>query len=555
MTVSIRLLGAIEVTGPEQENLTPAGPKIAALLSLVAVANGEVCTREWLQKKLWSDRGVKQAQDSLRHAIKTLKNSLGRYEQVLVVTRKGLSLDRSATYIDLYDKQLLQKSRTPGVFLDRLKIQDKAFNQWLQEKRSEFVSDNSSALALSAVKPVTGINVGILPLVVLNTKLDAQVVGNALISKLGMSLSNLGFINIYDYSGQTSVHSSDESVIEQDAMLLVRCAYLKGSYVLTLSVSCVSSNKVLWGTVNTVPATDEYIEIIPNLVIRFSDQIANTLSNPSVFGDSTRHSAAKLVVSAIDKMFSSSASSLDEAEVALCKAIELEGKGVYYAWYAYLMAFRFEDLKDLYKGEYKAKTHYLLNKAVAEDENNPLTLSLVAHVYSFVFRDFYKAEALLDRALVIDPHSILALDGYAMLNFYRGNLEKARALALQVFQKSMFNPYRFCFATSLCMIDTVMGNYTTAAEYGEQAIAIHRPNQTQIFAPTLRYLSAAHESIGNRERAAEIFVVLKKQDPKFEVRSLLQEDFPVPNRNAASILNKALTPVEVDVGYRITSIV
>lgn len=545
MAVTIRLFGSMRVIGPQREDLTPSGQKIRALLSLVAVANGEICTREWLQKKLWSDRGTKQAQDSLRHAIKKLKNGLGVYKNILIVTRYGLSIDMTQTTIDLHDTTLC-RSHEGGQFLYRMKVRDREFNRWLTAMRAE-VGDRYLVVDAPLVQKNSSINIGFLPLVTGGGELDAQIVGNTLMSRLAMSLSNLGFINIYDYSGVTNANSTNDNAVEQDSMLLVRCNSLNGSIILSLSMTCASSKKILWSIVYTISAREEVSEVIPKLTIQFTDQIAGVLSNPGVFGDPERHIAAKLVVGAIDKIFSTSSTGLDEAEKALSKAIEIEGKGVYYAWYAYLMAFRFEDLKGQYENEYKAKTCYLMEKAIAKDGNNPLTLSLVAHVYSFVFRDFYKAETLLERALLIDPDLILALDSYALLNFYKGNLKKAREVALQVFQRSLFNPYRFCFATSLCMIDTVMGNYSAAVKHGEKAISIHRPNQKNVFAPTLRYLSAAHANIGNRERAAEVFQIIKTQDPIFEVSALLQDDFPVPSRAAASILSRALSQVELDV--------
>ncbi len=544
MAVTIRLFGSMRVIGPQQEELTPNGQKIKALLSLLAVANGEMCTREWLQKKLWSDRSARQAQDSLRHAIKKLKNSLGHYKDILIVTRNGVSLDKAQTTIDLHEKTLCSVPED-SQFLYSIKVRDKEFNRWLAAMRAE-VESHHSISEVPLVQKNSSINIGILPLVTAGSELDAQIVGNTLISRLGISLCNLGFFNIYDYSGVIGENHTTHTAVEQDSMLLVRCNCLNGAIVISLSMTCPSSKRLLWSIVHTISAKEEVSEILPKLTTQFTDQIASVLSNPGVFGDPDRHIAAKLVIGAIDKIFSTSSAGLDEAEYALSKAIEIEGKGVYYAWYAYLMAFRFEDLKGQYENEYKAKTHYLMDKAITQDGNNPLTLSLVAHVYSFVFRDFNRAETLLERALTIDPDLILALDSYALLNFYEGNLEKARYIASQVFQRSLFNPYRFCFATSLCMIDTVMGDYSAAVKHGEKAISIHRPNQKNVFAPTLRYLAAAHANVGNRERAAEVFQIMKSQDPAFEVSAMLEDDFPVPNRVAASILSRALGQVEVD---------
>ena len=61
-----------------------------------------------------------------------------------------------------------------------------------------------------------------------------------------------------------------------------------------------------------------------------------------------------------------------------------------------------------------------------------------------------------------------------MLKFYQGDFVSARNFAIQVFNRSLFSPYRYRFATSLCMIDTAMGNFSSAIRFGEQAISLHR---------------------------------------------------------------------------------
>ena len=93
------------------------------------------------------------------------------------------------------------------------------------------------------------------------------------------------------------------------------------------------------------------------------------------------------------------------------------------------------------------------------------------------------------------------------------------------------------------MIDTVMGNYEKAAEYGELAIALHRPNQ-KIFAPTLRYLAVALEHTGKREEASNIFQMLKEQEPSFRSSEVLRDAYPVPSKAAGALLSNSLSKLE-----------
>jgi len=532
-------MGQVRVTGSASEDLTPSGKKVAGLLALISVANGEVCSRSWLQEKLWSDRGVKQAQDSLRHALSVLKKCLGKHSCILIVNREGVALDRDRTLIDIYDDLSPQSLPIVGrnQFLSSLNIRDKAFVRWkasicenigqkINGKRVDVV-DNSS------------INIGIPPAVAFEN--DSMILGQIMIARLGEGLRQLGPFSIYDYTGRIESCTTDT---EPDVLLLLRAAPLDGVVILTLSLTCVSTKKVLWNRVHSVGEEEMSIESISTASVYLADQIANVLASPMLFQNKDRHIAAKSVLGAIDKMFSVSPGNLDSAERAFIQAIELDPKGIYYAWYAYLMVFRFGELKEEHEKDLKGKAHQLAEIALEKDRCNPLTLGLLGQVYSFIFRDFDKAELLLGPAIAMKQNTIFAMDSYALLKFYQGNLEEARSVASRVYDSSMFSPYRFCFATSLCMIDTVLGNYSSAADFGEKAICLQKKGQKTVFGPILRYLSVAQAESGNQERANELFQTLNAQEPSFQPSKILEENYPMPNKNAALILNKSLKRIE-----------
>ena len=534
MPIVIRLMGQFRITGANREDLTPVGAKETGLLALLAVSNGQICTRSWLRSKLWSDRACKQSQDSLRQAIASLKKQLGSHSDLMIVTREGLSLDRERVKIDIFDEVESKHSLSEETFLADHRIRDKEFINWVASRREEFPDHSPRPAKLDATTVI-----GILPLVAIGD--DATIAGNNLLARLAMSLSCLGPFSICDYAGVAEFN--EQTRTEPDVMLLARCYYYDDSFTITLMLTCVSSNKLLWSTVKSISRKDNIRKNIFFLITQSTDQIANALSNNFLSGSAEQHQAKKLVIGSIDKIFSTSATDLDEAENALCKAIEIEPKGIYYGWYAYLMAFRCEELKEEYAEELKSKTHHLSQQALKLDNNNPLTLSLLAHAYSFIFRDFNRAASLIEPAIKMNSDLILVQDSYALLNFYTEKYEQARAAALQVLENSVFNPYRFCFATSLCMIDTVMGNYEKAAEYGELAIALHRPNQ-KIFAPTLRYLAVALEHTGKREEASNVFRILKEQEPTFRSSEVLRDAYPVPSKAAGTLLSNSLSKLE-----------
>jgi len=544
LKVTVRLIGPFAVSGPRHEDLTPKGTKTCALLALLAVANGAFCSRSWLQDKLWSDRSPQQGQDSLRHAISNLKQALGDSSHILILKGRTIALDRDCALIDLYD-DLPQESllSQPEQFLAGLEVNDREFAAWQQSMRVNLSSpqvlhdrDPSSVVQ-------SGIHIGLLPVESVGRDTAAEVLGSSLLHRIGTSLRNLGPFSIYDYSGNGQ--PNPDKFMGPDVLMIVRSIQMGDCLSVTLSLHRVVDKKVIWSALQTLPLGPQCVDMLSNIVIQVTDQIASVLAHQGILGDKERHQAARLVLGALDRMFASSNDDLDAADIALTQATELEQKGVYYAWHAYFLVFRLEAVKGQgMQQEIMQQANELAEKALAIDGNNPLTLALLTHVYAFIFRDFNRAQTLIEPALAINSDALMVQDSYALLNFYMGNMSIAREAARKVLNAGLFNPYRYCFATSMCMIETVSENYDAAVEYGEQALAMHSPTQEVMYAPTLRYLAAAQARKGNIERASEVFAMLKKQDPEFAAGDIFNDDFPVPSKRAASLLQKSLNAVE-----------
>lgn len=541
---TIRLMGPVKITAPNQEDLTPAGTKTAGLVALLAVANGEPRSRAWLQKKLWSDRSSSQGQDSLRHAISNLKKSLGQYAYILVVKGKNLMLDREATLIDIYDELPAESYfGQADQFLVGLDVKDQKFEEWAGTMRQELTKRDAILLEKNSIFDQSGIHIGLLPVEAMSGSGNASIVGGTLLQRLGASLGNLGPFTIFDYSSQ--LNTALDKFRGPDVLLMLRCMEMGQCFTINISVTRVADKKVIWTGMQTIPSKDCFPETLSEFVIHVTDQVASILSHPGVLGEKDRHQAARLVLGALDNIFMPSCSDLSAADTALSRATELEEKGVYFAWHAYLQTYRLEQLKGMgMQADLMDEANSLADKALELDRNNPLSLALLTHVYAFLFRDFNRALTLIEPAMAMKSDSVLAQDSFALLNFYTGNLDVARTAAKKVLSASMYNPSRYCFATTLCMIETVSHNYSAAAAYGESALAMHSPRQVNKFLPTLRYLAAAQAQAGNMKRAGEVYGMLKKQDPAFHYEQVDSDDFPVPSREAAATLKAGWMKIE-----------
>ena len=140
--------------------------------------------------------------------------------------------------------------------------------------------------------------------------------------------------------------------------------------------------------------------------------------------------------------------------------------------------------------------------------------------------------------------SLMVLDSLALLNFYTGNLDAARDSAVRAANASVCNPYRYGFATTLCMIDVVAGNYESAITHGERAFAMQSPGSPNHYAPTLRYLSAAYDQVGRSDDAKRVYKLLKAQEPTLCADAIDPDEYPVPNTHARKILKQSFTRIE-----------
>jgi TolB-like protein/Tfp pilus assembly protein PilF len=133
------------------------GRRERALLAYLAMPAGEPRSREKLAGMLWSERGEKQARDSLKQAVLKLRKALDG-DGVLLSEREFVTLDRAAVSVDVAEFERLIAEGTPeaiakamalyrGDLLDGLEARDPAFEEWLLVERQRLRDLARRALA------------------------------------------------------------------------------------------------------------------------------------------------------------------------------------------------------------------------------------------------------------------------------------------------------------------------------------------------------------------------------------------------------------------------
>src|SRR5215470_12728242 len=146
----IKLLGGFEAGRVQGLAVEIAARKTRALLAYLALTMGRPQGRDRLANLLWSDRGDKQARDSLRQALTELRDAFADLNPPPLATHHDtVSIDRAAIDVDALEFERLARSngaddlrRAAGLYggdlLDGIGVKDPAFEEWLGGARRHY---------------------------------------------------------------------------------------------------------------------------------------------------------------------------------------------------------------------------------------------------------------------------------------------------------------------------------------------------------------------------------------------------------------------------------
>jgi TolB-like protein len=145
--LEVTLFGSFEIRLADGAARELPGQKDRGLLAVLALPPGATHSRDKLAGLLWSDRGDRQARDSLKHALTRLRKGLASADATpIIADRQSVRLDPAAISIDVvvFERLLEDGSLAPleqamalyrGDLLDGISVRDPAFDDWLLVER------------------------------------------------------------------------------------------------------------------------------------------------------------------------------------------------------------------------------------------------------------------------------------------------------------------------------------------------------------------------------------------------------------------------------------
>ncbi|MEM9581796.1 MAG: hypothetical protein AAGA08_01660 [Pseudomonadota bacterium] len=523
MTFQLDLLGALQLFDPDGSDVTPRGEKTKGLLAILAMQHGRPIARPALQDLLWSDRDNPHGRDSLKKSLAALKKSFAATHHDIVQTSGGpVTLNLTHINVDLF-----QDKRGPtfaqNEFLQGIDIRDPEFDRWLCNMRQSLDVVPVAANGL-LTGPIQRKQFHVAIVAPTTSKSDdfAALFSGLLLDRIAVAMRGYDIFKVFDFRVST-----DEVSRGADFVLDLKALSMADEVAFHLIARKLPDNEVVWGHRQSFPKTGFGTSKISALVSDVVDSMSLAIRRTD--GEMTEQSrAARFAMEGIDQIFRLTDKNLDKAETALGKAIHLDpNRSTYRAWHAFMHAFRLENSKGINAVEIAERADECARQALEVDHSNPLTRSLLTHVYAFVLHDFDQAHSLIRPLNDQTPDLPFYYMSKTFLHFYTGQMTEAKkaAAGLSGSRPTLFGHHMFDVARTAAELGT--GNLKRAIEFGELAVSNQSGNETK-YEPSLRYLAAAHAKAGNIDRSRYFVRQLELQSPGVYQREFFERAFMAP---------------------------
>ena len=526
--ITIETVGAFHVSGPADEDLTPNGGRLRAILAIIAMSPRKKVARRWLETMIWPDRAAEQASGSLRQALSGIRRSFGPFSFILHADRTDISLDAERCRVDVLDATSMALDRIGAGhnFLEGVDIASDNFEDWLRQERSTLFAklDDSvgtekprrfvnveSSLAKEFIKPeiprlyTAAETRGI--------RFDAFI-AEAISTQLAQTASDHVRTDVFFLDGKTT-----PAVLAPGAKCTIRVSEQNNQLLALVRLTKEPGGKLIWTRQIAIDASDNLaaVDAAASLAIEATEAFAVCSQSAS-----NAEKANALAATALQHVFSFDNTRLLKADTLLAQAHELDPFAPRPALRALAKAFISLEQNSGANEQTRAEVDALIAETLRIDPENALALAFLADVYDLVFKDTHTALSYPQVALKNNPGSGYAYASLGGLEMRRGR-EKAALTSAWRAQRQLEN-------TSL-QVFSLMRYCVAAMSVGEFSEAKIAARKASLLAPTsrppLRHLYALYLHDNDAKQAGETLATLQKLEPEFSMAFLRENlDFP-----------------------------
>lgn len=503
---SFRLHGRFKVTAADGTDLTPIAVKEQALLALLVTDPSGERSRAWLQAHLWSARGAKQAGDSLRQALYSIRKRLGPYREALETRGQALRFDPDAFIIDNSDPF--------RDFLEGMDTHDGQFDDWLTVERSRrdlpFPTPSTSAQTApcgAIVLEVSGASDGI-----------AAAMETFFVDCVARTLREQVSIDVLTKTPEAP----------KKGMLIARVWAIQTSedqMLLRVTAENRDDNRLIWSGYQTINGPG--LDCLNDLeVLRSGNELVDAILETIMVkdtGDRTKRDATMLGLLAIRNLFTMDEARVMEADRNLQDAYARDNRAVFLAWRAQLQGIQFVERHAVDQEQLIETGLQLATDAIQMDRCNSVVLAAVANTRLILARDVEGAGMLAQQGTSTNIANPLAWWARSAAAVYADRLDEAYDHARHAQALASHSQHSFWWDLQSALSAAVTGRIEEAITLAERCVAL-APN----FKPPLRYLIALYATKNELEKASKKVEHLIRLEPDFSPDRLANDPaYPV----------------------------
>lgn len=541
--LSLCIVGPLRLIDAAGQEFTPKGRKSRGLLAILARSPNLERSRALLQDKLWSDRGATQGADSLRQTLSEIRRHLGPHRSALRADRSMVGLDKSM--VKVVDRPTAEQAGRECQLLEGLDALDPEFENWLRDERMKFESETMPERADVAPPaasprarrepPEPGRFVLLLRSGSPPRNANDAIMSASLTDIVAKSLSELHSFEIADLRGAGDAAAHASAVAGADAFT-IEADFQRGDAgsIWRASVSDMADRRVLWNTIFQDESVNPADLRNPKL-LGASNQVVDAVMASVLSMRPERQGkllAAVLCQKGSQLLLKLGRENVEEADRLFARAYDLNPRGLYLAWRAYLRTYTFVERYTTNPEATIAEAIDFMRRALELEPQNSYVLSFSAHVHGAIRRSYVASYELAQRSIELNRANPL---GWACLGIAECNLGKAKAgfhhtlIAREIAGTS---PFRYQIDGLACIAGSVAGDLSQAIWMGEASRAL-APD----FKPPLRFLSVLYLLNGRREEADAIVRELQRLEPGFSYESLRDSAYPAASLQRARLLS------------------
>lgn len=559
--IRVYVRGPFRIEGPDGELLTPKGAKAQGLLLLLLLSPHGERMRRWVQDKLWSDRDAEHGAGSLRQTLARIRASLGAHAGVLQSDRARIRLDLSRIAVD---------NAASGELAEGIDVCDPEFEEWLTLERAA-AEDEAAAPARwpegeAGGGADSGANGGTQEAPVAEILPVERSARRSFGASAGVSAGVSGGAparSVIVSAGpceQADMHWLCELVAdavalglrEQMACTVLRRPAGRAGHMLLVRIDgfrmganrgCLraaldenmAGNQEWSGhrmiDLQGAPPVDD--PMVQQLICEICDAVHARLpvvgaglalrpggdlaaSFGETFGDGPETADPDaLCRAAIGHIFSMQPPRLLLAETLLKRAIEIEPRGLFYAWLAQIQIVQHVERHHGDRSDFRAEGEYFAHLAREIEPRSSMVMAISANVKQFLCKDTLASFEFADLGVRLNPANPMALWSRSNAQLYSGRAREAYIDALRGRLLSASSQHRYFWDLQQGAAALVLGRLPEATRLFERVTAL-----CPTFRPPRRYLTALYAHDGRAGDAVAQSGQLARLEPDFTVDRL-----------------------------------